>query len=229
MNILAVVAHPDDMETHCGGVMAKYRKAGHACWVIVTTNGNKGSMVEPPEQISRIRKEEQKAACRVLGMNEPIFLDFEDNMLEPGLKFLLELSAAIRRVNPDVIFTHFPEDGSNDHKATAQAVINSLINLRFKNMPISAPAMEKAPSVFFFDTDGGIGFLPDIYIDITDEMEEKVTAFSKHESQTIYDPRYLQDVELLSRFRGYQAGFHYAEAFRPYFAFGFIPDYRCLP
>lgn len=229
MEILAIVAHPDDMETHCGGVMAKYHEAGHRCWVIVTTNGNKGSMTESPQQIAEIRKKEQLRACRVLGMEPPVFLDFEDNMLENTLTFQLCLTAAIRKVNPDVIFTHFPQDGSNDHKATARAVMDSLISLRFPNMPIEAPVMNKQPSVFFFDSDGGVGFLPEIYIDITNEMEKKVQAFSMHESQTAYDPRYMEDVKLLSRFRGYQAGYQYAEAFRPYCTFGFVPDYSKLP
>ena len=71
--------------------------------------------------------------------------------------------------------------------------------------------------------------MPEIYIDITGEMDLKLQAFSEHRSQIAYDERYIQDVQLLSRFRGYQAGYEYAEAFRAYSAFGFVPDYKRLP
>lgn len=229
MKVLAIVAHADDMETHCGGVMAKYRSQGHDCAVIVTTNGNKGSFSHGPAEIMAIRREEQCRACRVLDMEPPVFLDFEDNMMQPTLDTQLRLTAAIRAAAPDVIFTHFPQDGSNDHKVTANVVINTLISLRFGNMPIDVPPMAKSPSVFFFDSDGGIGFLPEIYIDITEEMPQKVAAFSCHKSQIACDERYMQDVELLSRFRGYQAGVGYAEAFRAYSSFGFVPDFKRLP
>lgn len=229
MKVLAVVAHQDDMETHCGGIFEKYRKQGHTCAVIVTSDGSKGSMTLSPEETVAIRREEQRRACHVLGMQEPIFLDYPDNMMECSGALRLDLLDAIRKVDPDVIFTHFTEDGSTDHRTTAKAVMDCLIALRFPNMPVATPAMERAPSVFFFDSDGGIGFLPEIYIDITEEMDVKIRAFSEHRSQTEYDARYMQDVALLSRFRGYQCGVEYAEAFRAYHAFGFLPDYKKLP
>lgn len=64
-------------------------------------------------------------------------------MLENTLTFQTCLTAVIRKVNPDVIFTHFSRNGSDDHKATAQAVMDSLISLRFPNMPIEVPVMNK--------------------------------------------------------------------------------------
>lgn len=76
-------------------------------------------------------------------------MDFEDNMLENMLTFQLCLTAAIRKVNPNVISTHFPQDGSNDHKATAQAVMDSLISLRFPNMPIAVPFTGRNGECFF--------------------------------------------------------------------------------
>lgn len=70
---MKVMVYPDDMETHCGGVMAKYHEAEHRCWVIVTIYGNKGSMTESLRQIAEIRKKEQLRACRILGMEPPVF------------------------------------------------------------------------------------------------------------------------------------------------------------
>lgn len=229
MNILAIVAHMDDAETHCGGVLRKYIEAGHKVYILLTSNGNKGTFTLSKEETTKLRQEEQRSACKILGAEEPLFLNYEDNMMEESSEFILDLINEIRKVNPSVIFTHWLNDGSNDHRVTANAIVRSMISLRFKNMPVEALPMEEMPSLFFFDSDGGVDFLPEIYIDITDVMDIKIRAFLEHKSQTEYDPRYLEDVILLSKFRGFQAGYEYAECFISHKAFGFMPKHSLLP
>jgi LmbE family N-acetylglucosaminyl deacetylase len=226
---MAIVAHMDDGEIHCGGTLRKFVKRGDDVTVLVVTNGNKGSYTIPPEEITRMRREEQKEASRRLGEHEPMFLDYEDDLLMDSQDLRLDLVKCIRKVNPRVILTHSPEDGSPDHATVAKAVMGSLIALPFPNIPVEAAPMAAMPQVFFFDPSGGIGFIPEVYVDITDEMEEKMHAFKAHKSQTDYDPRYLEGAGLLSRFRGFQAGYKFAEAFSAYRFFGFMPDYRILP
>lgn len=229
MNVMAIVAHMDDAEIHCGGVLRKYVKQGHKVTVLIVTNGNKGSFEFSPEEITQIRREEQRVASKRLGEEEPMFLDYEDNLMLDCRELRLELTECIRRVNPAVIFTHCPTDGSNDHAATSQAVLKTLIGLRFPNMPVESTAMEKMPQVFFIEPAGGIGFVPEVYVNITEEMDDKMYAFSAHESQTAYDPRYSDDAEIVSRFRGFQAGHEYAEGFIAHRFFGHMPDYSILP
>ena len=229
MNVLAVVAHMDDAEIHCGGVLLKYVKQGAKVHVLVVTNGNKGTYKYSPEEITKIRRNEQREACKRLGRQEPIFLDYEDNLTIDSKELRLDILNIIRKVNPSVIFTHSPQDGSNDHAATGLAVTKALIGLPFPNMPVEEKPMKEMPQVFFIDPAGGVGFLPDVYVDITKEMDEKLYALEAHESQLGYDPRYKDDAVVVSRFRGFQSGCEYAEGFKAHYFFGFMPDYRVLP
>ena len=243
MNVLAIVAHMDDGEEHCGGTLRKYVLKGDKAFILVVTNGNKGSYTMNSEAITNLRKEEQREASRRLGMEEPFFLDYEDDLMIDCLELRLDLIHSIRHINPAVILTHSPNDGSNDHAAVSRAVTAALIALPFPNIPKrtirpsidmpevpeNAPPMSAMPQVFFFESDGGIGSLPEVYVDITDVIEDKLHAFKAHKSQTDYDPRYLEGTELLSRFRGFQSGVMYAEAFNAHRFFGFMPDYKILP
>lgn len=229
MNVLAIVAHMDDAEIYCGGTMRKYIERGDRVTVLVVTNGNKGSFHYEPEELTRIPRREQQEACRRIGVQEPLFLNYEDNMMVDSAELRLDLIQMIRKVSPEIIITHTPEDGSNDHAAVGTGVIKALIALPFKNMPVDELPMEQMPQVFFMEPAGGIGFEPEQYVDISDVQEIKVSAFHAYKSQIAYDPRYLENIEVVGRFRGYQAGCQYAEAFRAYRFFGFMPDYKLLP
>lgn len=229
MNVLAIVAHMDDAEIYCGGTLLRYIERGDQVTVLVVTNGNKGSYVLSPEETTRVRREEQREACKRLGAQEPMFYDYEDDMLVDSVQLRLDIVSAIRKVRPSVILTHTPQDGSNDHSAVGVGVIKALISLPFKNIPVSEPPMTEMPQVFFMEPAGGVGFQPEQYIDISAQQERKVHAFQAYQSQIAYDPRYQENIEIVGRFRGYQAGCMYAEGFQAYRFFGFMPDYKLLP
>lgn len=229
MKVMAIVAHMDDAEIYCGGTLRKYIERGDEVTVLVVTNGNKGSHTLSPEELTRVRREEQREACRRLGANEPMFYDYEDDMMIDSVQLRLDLVAAIRKVRPRVIITHTPQDGSNDHGMVGMGVTKALISLPFKNIPVKEEPMEEMPQVFFMEPAGGVGFMPEQYVDITDMQDKKVHAFMAYESQLAYDPRYLENIEVVGRFRGYQAGCRFGEAFQGYRFFGFMPDFKLLP
>lgn len=79
MNILAIGAHPDDIETSCGGTLAKYAKIDHKVFTATATNGNVGSATLPMDEIAKIRKEEARRAAEIIGA-EYICLDYDDEM-----------------------------------------------------------------------------------------------------------------------------------------------------
>jgi LmbE family N-acetylglucosaminyl deacetylase len=160
---------------------------------------------------------------------KPVFLDYEDGMLLDSPDLRRDLIAAMRRFAPDVVITHFPGDGSNDHGMTGQAVTKSLITLPWPNTSSDTLPMKKMPQLFYMDTAGGIGFAPDIYVDISEVIDGKKAAFLCHESQAECDPNYLETIEVLSRFRGFQAGFRYGEGFIGHQFFGSMADCRILP
>ena len=234
MNVLAIGSHPDDLEIFCVGTLFKYRQAGHQVFVALTTSGNIGSNVhESREAIAAVREAEQLAAAELYGA--PVrFLRFDDEGLQDTPETRRAVLNALRWANPDVILTNCPWDGSTDHAMTARIVREVILSLPGKLVPADEPPISKSPSVFFWDTAAGIGFSPEVYVDISDVMEQKYEAISKHKSQyawmdTFQIHGFVEHAEIMSRFRGLQAGFKFAEGFAAMRIHGFMPNLKLLP
>src|SRR5712664_3128368 len=89
--VMSIHAHPDDQEFSVGGTLAKWARAGSEIVTVCITSGGAGSNDHTPADMTRealvpIREEEQREACRVLGISEVVFLGYEDGMLEPSLE-----------------------------------------------------------------------------------------------------------------------------------------------
>lgn len=228
MNILVVAAHMDDAEIYAGGTLIKYSREGHKVFVCVCTNGNKGSHKYPPERLTEIRRCEQIEAAKAYG-GEVFFLDYEDNLVIDCKQLRLDIIEATRKTAADVLITHFPQDPSNDHKTIGKAVRDSIVGLKWGNMPVKSAPIAKAPLLLFMDTMAGVGFLPEIYVDISDVIDLKRQAFLKHVSQVECDAEYGRCVEVLSEIRGMQNGTKYAEGFIAHKYPGGMLNYKLLP
>src|SRR6266436_10409430 len=95
--VLSIHAHPDDQEFTVAGTLAKWARAGSTVVTVCITSGNAGSNEYTPPSMTRealapIREEEQRDACRVLGVSEVIFLGYEDGMLEPSIALRRDLT-----------------------------------------------------------------------------------------------------------------------------------------
>ncbi|MEC9321229.1 MAG: PIG-L family deacetylase [Chloroflexota bacterium] len=104
-NVLVITPHPDDAESGAGGTIAKWAEEGACIVLVVCTNGDKGTSDRSvsPEKIADTRREEQKAAGKVLGLSEIVFLDHQDQELTDNDEFREELVREIRRHKPDVV------------------------------------------------------------------------------------------------------------------------------
>lgn len=228
MNVLAIAAHPDDVDISCSGTLVKYRKQGHSIFIIVTTSGNMGHNGFNRDELSKIRKKEQSNSAEIIGAKIR-FLGFDDQELIDTPEVRRSFINSIRWANPDVILTHYPDDNSADHAMTGKIVGNILLSLPWKNALVDEVPMKKAPSVFYWDTNGGIGFNPEAYVDISEDMETKRNALAQHKSQIELAVDYMNVIEIVSAFRGLQAGYKYAEAFIGHKVFEYMPDYKLLP
>jgi len=125
----------------------------------------------------------------------------------------------VRRTRPDVIITHAPNDYMSDHIATSQVVCDASF-LAATPLPKTAyEACDKIAPVFFMDTVGGLGFLPEEYVDISEQFEKKKEMLSCHDSQITFVEKHhrgdlLELAEVTGRIRGLQSGARYAEGFR---------------
>jgi N-acetylglucosamine malate deacetylase 1 len=234
MNILAFGSHPDDVEFMCGGTLLKYKQDGHRIFIALTTSGNIGSnVIEGREKIAGIREGEQLEAAKAFDADVR-FLRYDDEGLMDTPQVRRDIINTIRWANPDVIFTNPPCDMSTDHNMTGTLIGRVVLSLPGKNVPADEPPIQKAPSIFYWDTAAGVGFNPEVYVDISEVYETKIEALSKHKSQSAWMDEFqpggfLDHCRILSEFRGLQTGCRYAEAFQALRIHGFMADFGLLP
>lgn len=234
MNILAIGAHPDDIEMNVAGTLLKYKKQGHKIFLVLTTSGNIGSgAIKSKEEVAKTRENEALAAAKILGA-EVKFLRYNDERLFNDDDSRTAVLNAIRWANPDVIFTHSPEDKSPDHHTTAELVQDVILSLPVPLFETEYEPCKKKTSVFFWDIATGIDFKPEVYVDIKDTFDDKLKALACHKSQYEWMEHFMEHsifdmARIISEFRGLQNDMKYAEAFRPFRKHGFMPDFKLLP
>ena len=219
MNILAVGAHPDDIEFQCAGTLAKYARRGDKVFLAVSTNGEAGTSKANPEETARTREQEARRSVAILGA-ELIWMGYPDEFFYESPEVRLRYIELVRQTRPDVVITHDPQDDYHpDHTTTGQLLWNTRVMAAAVTIKTASPAWEKIPDLYFMDTLGGINFRPHDYVDITSTIETKRQMISQHVSQIEFmKQRYgmtmVEFMEICSSFRGLQASVRYAECFR---------------
>ena len=225
MNILAIGAHPDDVETMCAGTLAKYASQGHKVFIATATSGNIGSARIPTmEEIARVRKAEATKSAAMIGA-EYICLDYDDEMFfeinrETRLKFI----NLVRYCKADVIFTHSLHDYNPDHMLTSKIVNDIAVMIPIARLKTECEPYNVVPSIWMFETVNSMGFVPTDYVDITDFYETKMKMLNCMESQKSWmadnyaqlagdESRFFDTIRITAEFRGMQAGCKYAEGF----------------
>lgn len=130
-DILVVTPHPDDAEFGASGTVAKLVRQGKTVVYIVCTSGDKGSedLSLRPEDLVKIREEEQRKAAAVLGVAEVLFLRHRDQELEDTPEFRKEIVTLIRRFQPDIVITADPYRKyvwHRDHRIVGQVVLDAV-------------------------------------------------------------------------------------------------------
>ncbi|QGQ94765.1 PIG-L family deacetylase [Paenibacillus psychroresistens] len=217
MNILAIGAHPDDIEIQCAGTLAMYVMQGHQVFMAVATNGNMGNYDTLPDELARIRESEFREACEVIGAT-PIWMGYPDELLENTIQNRLVFVDMMRSVNPDLVITHGANDYHPDHRITYQLVWDALPLTSIAHIHTEHPPTNRQVTLYLMDNTGGIDFLPTEFVDITETIEIKKAALAKHASQLhifmdLMEVDLLDVVDTVGKFRGYQAGCKYAEGF----------------
>jgi len=234
MNILGIGCHPDDLEVGCGGTLAKYAKMGHKVFMCHIANGDMGHMVHMPPELRELRDKEAKKAAAVIGA-ESLTCDVGDVQVESHNKETRDkLVEIVRYTKADVIITHNPEDYMRDHEQSS----NLAVDVSFCcTLPHLFTEHERHPlfvPVFYMDTLAGIGFVPTEYVDITEEIEQKLEALACHESQVGWMLKhdhidFLDFVRTCNKYRGLQSNCLYAEGFRQYAGWPRFVTQRLLP
>jgi LmbE family N-acetylglucosaminyl deacetylase len=131
--VLAIVAHPDDLEYGAAAAVAKWTAAGHRVEYLLVTRGEAGIDAMEPAEAAPVREREQRASAAIVGVDHVAFLDYPDGTIEYGLRLRRDLTAAIRSCRPDtlLLFNHregwgFPGSrNSPDHRAVGEAALDA--------------------------------------------------------------------------------------------------------
>ena len=231
--VLAVGAHPDDVELGCGGTLALYRRMGAEVVIASVSCGDKGSRELSREETIRVRREESERAAGVIGATY-ICLGLMDSEIFEDLENRARMIELIRKVKPHIIITHSPSDYHADHRTTSIMVSHaSYIATSFK-FKTESPPLPWVPPVYYMDNYLGVDFLPEEYVDITDVVETKKEMVLQHKSQFPHlkersGEDILEDMLILARLRGRQSGVKFAEGFRLFRAWPHVRTYRLLP
>lgn len=219
MNILAIGAHPDDIELNCAGTLARYAEAGHAVTMAVFTSGNMGELKIPPTELAAIRKREAEASAGVIGARL-LWPAIDDELVFPNETQRAIMIDLLREADPDVLITHSPNDYHPDHRYVSQLVFDSYFQKGLPHIPgQKQPACRFGQTqVYYMDNPGGIGFEPQEYVDITSVFGTKRKMLDCHQSQVkpMKELAYTdmaQMIEVQARFRGFAAGCPMAEGF----------------
>jgi LmbE family N-acetylglucosaminyl deacetylase len=136
LKLMCVLAHPDDESLATGGILAKYAGLGVQTYLVMATRGERGWFGPPadypgPQALGQLREAELRAAARVLGLREVIFLDYEDGELDrvDHAEAVAQIVAHLRRVRPDVVVTFDPNGmyGHPDHIAISQLTTTAVV------------------------------------------------------------------------------------------------------
>ena len=218
MRVLAVGAHPDDLELLCGGTLARYVREGHEVVMCNATLGDRGSFEHTSEEIARIRLAEARRAAELAGATH-VTLGLSDAEVNAADRHqVLAVVDLVRDVRPDVILTHSPNDYMSDHNELSKLVFGASFHATLPLLETGKPHHGAVTPIYFMDTVMGLGFEPVEYVDVTATMATKVAMLEAHRSQLIWLRDHdgidvVEQMRTVTRFRGQQCGVEYAEGF----------------
>lgn len=225
--ILAIHAHPDDIEFQCAGTLARLRQAGCHVTLATMTAGDCGSAELGPAEISRVRRGEARAAAELLGADY-VCLEFPDLGIVHDNDGRRRVTEAVRRARPDVVFTAPPVDYMADHEMTSRLVRDACFAAPVPNYATCqwepAPPLPKIPHLYYVDAIEGIDYFgnaqqPEFIIDVSSTFELKLNMLTCHASQRNWllkqhgIDEYLESCKKWSGKRGAEIGVAYGEAF----------------
>lgn len=219
MKVLAVGAHPDDVEFDCAGTLAKYKRLGHQVAIAVVTNGEAGSDTLCKQEIAAIRKKEAEASAAVIGA-EFYWLGYPDEFLFNTPDVRLAFIDLIRQARPDLVIAPSPgQDYHPDHTISGQIVWDIRVMVTVPNIVTRHPPCANIPGIVYMDTTGGVNLIPNHYVDISADIDTKKKMLSFHKSQDAwmmaqYGVTCVEMMESFNRMRGFQCSCHFAEGFR---------------
>jgi LmbE family N-acetylglucosaminyl deacetylase len=192
VNVLAVGAHPDDIEAGCFGTLALHKAMGDKVYLLVLTRGEVSGDPDVKELAC-------KKSAELLGADDLFFGGLSDTMIPDGIGTIRVIEEIVDRVNPDIVYAHTFKDVHQDHRRSAYATLS---------------AARYCKRILMYETPNTLKeFSPQVFADIgrTFELKKEVLRLFGNESKRFRLA--AKAIEGLAVFRGFQTGVNVAEAF----------------
>ena len=161
MNVLALGAHPDDVEYGCGGMLTKYAERGHDVYLWVASDGSLGGD-------GIVRRQEQADSALVMGAREVLWGEYPDTEIPLNRELIVSLEQVLRKVQPRMIFVNYPDDTHQDHRNLAQGTLS---------------ATRYVPNFLFYEGPTAQNFTPNCFTDVEKVLDKKLACLEAHRSQ----------------------------------------------
>ena len=237
MNIVSVMAHPDD-EMLCLGTMLKCQARGDTLSFIILTDGSEGLVPGAPENReakAKVRNSEFETLSRKVNAQECINLGEHDEFLYDTEDVRMRLTEAIRKTRADVIFTHYYDESNRDHAMTYELVRQCAMIAYLPTLPTESEPLPANPAIFMCEPEGPIDFPATHFVDVTEYHDRKVEILvNSHKSQEAgmqisMKAGFERLCVARTYFRGMQSGCEHAEAFIPAPSRGANKPFAILP
>lgn len=214
MNVLVISVHPDDETLGCGGTLLKHKRNGDTInWLIITDVSE--SLGYSPEKVKE-RQEEIKKIEKAYGFERTYNLQFQTTKLHSidFSKLIEGISKVIYELRPELVYMINRSDIHSDHQIAAKAIISCTKSFRYpfiKKILMYECISETEIAPYFPENI----FLPNVYSDISEYIDEKIKIMKiyKSEVQDAPMPRSIENIKALARYRGSTVGVNFAEAF----------------
>ncbi len=216
VDLLAIAAHPDDIELTCAGTLAMWKRRGGRFGVVDMTGGEMGTRGDP-----ETRKREAARAAEILGAEFRETLDFGDGGLRGTRENELALIDVIRRERPRLVLTSYPEDRHPDHRRAGELVGDAAFYAGLRRIETAHPAHRPQQTIYFSTA---YVHAPTFVVDITPVIETRRSAIRAFASQ-FHDPgskapetilsqaSFLETMDARARHFGFLIGVEFAEGF----------------
>lgn len=192
LKVLAVGAHPDDIELGCGGTLRRHILKGDEVTLVIASLGEKDAE-------GKTRRAEALKSAEIMGVRQVHFLNLPDTMIRHDGETVSRLDEFVH-ADIDVVYVHSPKDYHQDHANTAASVLSA--SRKWRN------------SIFFYETPTTtIEFRPTLYVDITAVFDTKLDCIRQYFSQQGKEYMEEQAIIGLAKYRGYSLRVEHAEAF----------------
>jgi N-acetylglucosamine malate deacetylase 1 len=218
LDLLAIAAHPDDVELTCGGTLIKMARSGYAVGILDLTGGEMGT-----RGTVEIRRKEAAAAARILGVAHRENLGLPDARLEMRMDYKVAIARRIRALRPQTVILPYWEGRHPDHYTAARLGYEGCFLAGLKRLDLEGEAYR--PFKVLYSTTYDRTVRPTFVVDISQEFSRRMRAILAYDSQfqpkghdrqsKVYIPldRLKTEVNAVARFYGDMIGVEYAEPF----------------